>query len=318
MRAIARFRQAVEADRTQSSGVREALVATLFASPFSLLIGALVGSLTALVTAQSTDDLLIHIVAFAIPAIGIARLVHCLYAKGLRTGAASGGSEFLYEIGAWAYAGAIGGLAFLALLRTADAQVHLLTSCVAIGYAAGICARNAARPFVAIGQLIFSSFPVAVALFISGGTAHVVLGIISLLFVGGMMSITAQTYFAISNALLSARRSAAKARDTLDSIPQMVWSHSAEGADEYYNRQWDTFTGEALRAGDIRRIDLVHPDDRDRVSKVWQDCFTSRADYEAEYRILHHSLSMGVRPGPRGSGQRRQCRALVWQLHRHS
>ena len=289
MRAFQRLRQAVNAERTQSSEVREALVATLFASPFSLLIGAVVGSLTALVTARATTDIWIHIVACAIPTIGIARLVHCYYAKGFRTGAPSPGNEFLYEIGAWAYAGAIGSLAFLALLRTSDAQVHLLTSCVAIGYAAGICARNAARPFIAIGQLTFSSLPVTVALFLSGGTAQVVLGIISLLFVGGMMSITAQIYLAISNALLSAQRSAARARNTLDSIPQMVWSHSADGTDEYYNRQWDAFTGGALRAGQIKRVDLIHPEDCDRVSKVWLDCFRSGEDYEAEYRILHHS-----------------------------
>lgn len=291
MRAFERLRQTVKADRLHSPEVRKALVATLFASPFSLLIGAIVGSLAALVAARATGDAGIQVVACAIPAIGTARLVHCYRAKDLRTGSASRSTELLYEVGAWAYAGAIGALAFLALLRTTDAQVHVLTSVVAIGYAAGICARNAARPLIAIGQLALSSLPVTVALFIVGGTPYLTLGFISLLFIAGMVSIAAQTYLAISNALLSARSSAARARNTLDSIPQMVWSHDAVGGGEYYNRQWDAFTGEALRTGAIKRVDLVHPDDRDRASKIWLDCVTSGSDYEAEYRIRHGSGS---------------------------
>lgn len=290
-RAYERLQRTVESDRMQAPDVRKALVATLFASPLSLLIGGVVGTLAALVSAQATGDGWIAAIACSIPVIAALRLAHCLYAKGLRTGKASGPAELLYEIGAWAYAAAIGALPLLALLRTSDAQVHLLTACVAIGYAAGICARNAARPLIAVGQLALSSLPVTVALFTLGGTIHLVLGFISILFVVGMMSVTAQTYSAISDALSSAHRSVARARDTLDSIPQMVWSHSADGKEEYYNRQWDGFTGTALRAGNIKRLDLVHPEDRDRVAQIWLDCCRSHADYEAEYRLRHVSGS---------------------------
>ena len=289
MRILERLGQAIEADRSQSPEVRKALVAALFASPLSLFIGAIVGSLTAIVSAMVTGDAWIDGFAFAIPAIGMARVLHCTHEKGLRTGAASSRGELLYELGAWSYSGAIGALAFVALLRTADPGVHLLTSCVAIGYAAGICARNAARPLIAIGQLTLASLPVTIALFVLGGTTQWTLGFISLLFIGGMMSVTAQTYLAISSALLSARRSAASARETLDSIPQMVWSHAADGSDEYYNRQWDAFAGEGLRTGDIERLDLVHPDDRERVTKIWLECLDLGRDYEAEYRIRHRS-----------------------------
>lgn len=290
-RAFEKLRQAVKADQVHSPEVRKALVAALFASPLSLLIGAIVGTLTAIVAAQATADIWVEAVAYAIPAIGVLRVMHCLHAKGLRRGEPSSHAEFLYELGAWAYAAAIGALAFLSLSRTSDPQVHLLTSCMAIGYAAGICARNAARPLIAVGQLALSSLPVAVVFLMLGGTTQLVLSFSILLFIAGMSSVTAQTYLAVSRALSSARLSAAKARDTLDSIPQMVWSHGTNGTDEYYNQQWDDFTGHALRSGDIKRIDLVHPEDRERVATAWMDCWESGIDYEAEYRIRHKSGS---------------------------
>ena len=287
--ALERLRQAIDKDRMQSPEVRKALVATLFASPLSLLIGGIAGTLTALICAQASADPLIHAVAYSVPVIALLRFVHCLRSKDLRTGEARGSDEILYEIGAWTYAFAIGALAFLALLRTNDTQVHLLTACVATGYAAGICARNAARPLIAVGQLALSSLPLALGLFMLGDTAHVVLGVISLLFVVGMTSITAQTYRAIANAVFNARRNADRWRETLDSIPQMVWSHAPDRSEEYYNRQWDEFTGEQLRSGAVKRVDLIHPADRARVSKIWQDCLLNGVDYESEYRIKHSS-----------------------------
>jgi PAS domain-containing protein len=30
---------------------------------------------------------------------------------------------------------------------------------------------------------------------------------------------------------------------TLDTIPQMVWTMAADGSDEFYNAQWEKFTG---------------------------------------------------------------------------
>ncbi len=282
---VRRFRKVVETDRMQSPEVRKALVETLFASPLSLLIGGLSGILASVASALVTGDPWIVTIAYVIPTLAMLRIVHCYWAKGLRTGEASRSGEFIYELGAWLYAFSIGALAILALVRTSDGQIHLLTSVVAVGYAAGICARNAARPAIAAGQLALSTLPLTIGLFLFGGTAYSVLGLISLLYIIGMASITAQTYRAVSNAVLNARRNAARWRETLDSIPQMVWSHAPDGSEAYYNRQWDEFTGDQLRSGLIRRIDLVHPDDRERVQSAWENCLLSGADYEAEYRI---------------------------------
>jgi PAS domain-containing protein len=58
-------------------------------------------------------------------------------------------------------------------------------------------------------------------------------------------------------------------RNILDSIPQMVWSAGAYGRKDYFNRQWDEFTGIKRGPNDIIDFDaLLHPNDVDRVEAV--------------------------------------------------
>ncbi|MFC7537226.1 EAL domain-containing protein [Sphingomonas sp. GCM10030256] len=80
----------------------------------------------------------------------------------------------------------------------------------------------------------------------------------------------------------------ARWKRTLDAIPQMVWTMAADGSDEFYNAQWILFTGYQLsdHVG-VSRADLVHPDDRERVTKLWNDCFEEGKPYEAQYRLKH-------------------------------
>ncbi len=76
----------------------------------------------------------------------------------------------------------------------------------------------------------------------------------------------------------------------LDTIPQMVWSMTADGSDEFYNIQWQHFTGQTLGTRqDVTRIDLVHPQDRDRARALWEESLRTGRPYEAQYRIAHNS-----------------------------
>lgn len=109
------------------------------------------------------------------------------------------------------------------------------------------------------------------------------------------------------------RLHAAREKDwkkTLDTIPQMVWS-ATENGNEYFNRQWIEFTGRELcDLQGAKRLDLVHPDDRERVWARWQQSLTTAEPYESEYRLLHNSgdyrwvLSRGL-PGATPGGERR-------------
>lgn len=75
---------------------------------------------------------------------------------------------------------------------------------------------------------------------------------------------------------------------TLDAIPQMVWTMAADGSDEYYNAQWDRFTGCRIGGHEVlRRTDLVHAEDRPRVVALWKEKFEKGEPYEAQYRLKH-------------------------------
>ncbi|MCG8271970.1 PAS domain-containing protein [Aquamicrobium sp. NLF2-7] len=80
--------------------------------------------------------------------------------------------------------------------------------------------------------------------------------------------------------------------DTLtDTLPQIVWSATAEGVHDYFSKRWFEFTGipeeEALNTENW--VDLLHPDDQDRVMEVWRRCLTSGDVYDIEYRFRSQS-----------------------------
>lgn len=82
----------------------------------------------------------------------------------------------------------------------------------------------------------------------------------------------------------------ARWRAILDRVPQMIWSMDGDGTDEYYNAEWLEFSGISLNARAGRtRIDLVHPDDKAEAALRWQESASSGTEYQAEYRLRHHS-----------------------------
>jgi diguanylate cyclase (GGDEF)-like protein/PAS domain S-box-containing protein len=94
---------------------------------------------------------------------------------------------------------------------------------------------------------------------------------------------------------LSLREAEAEAKDRadrlhaiLDAVPQMMWANHGDGS-TFYSRQFREFTGVPLGdRGAPARIDLVHPEDRDRAAAVWEESRLEGRPYEAEYRLRHH------------------------------
>lgn len=80
--------------------------------------------------------------------------------------------------------------------------------------------------------------------------------------------------------------------DTLtDTLPQIIWSATAEGVHDYFSKRWFEFTGipEAEAVNTENWISLLHPHDNARVLEVWRDCLQSGDVYDVEYRFLHKS-----------------------------
>jgi PAS domain S-box-containing protein len=85
------------------------------------------------------------------------------------------------------------------------------------------------------------------------------------------------------------RDSETRYRFLAESIPQMVWTATADGRLDYVNGQVGAFFG-------VQREDVlgsawlqgVHPDDQDRVSSRWQRSLATGEIYEAEFRLRRH------------------------------
>lgn len=74
--------------------------------------------------------------------------------------------------------------------------------------------------------------------------------------------------------------------DILDNLPQGAWSTGPDGQYDYYNRRWYEFTGAAAGAAKGEGWkDFLHPDDWERVSRLWQESIATGEPYEAEYRL---------------------------------
>jgi PAS domain S-box-containing protein len=72
----------------------------------------------------------------------------------------------------------------------------------------------------------------------------------------------------------------------LDLAPQIVWFGGPDGRITYFNPYWYEYTGlsERKALGD-GWIEVVHPEDRDRVLESWQAAVTEGAEYQLELRL---------------------------------
>jgi two-component system sensor kinase FixL len=81
--------------------------------------------------------------------------------------------------------------------------------------------------------------------------------------------------------------SEAKYRTIANAMPALVWSASADGARDFYNDRWRQFTGAAEGASDgWAWLDIVHPDDRERVEAHVRRGIAAGEGYELEYRLV--------------------------------
>ena len=75
-------------------------------------------------------------------------------------------------------------------------------------------------------------------------------------------------------------------RALADAIPLIVWTADPNGELDYYNRQWEIYTG--LSAEETKGwgwAPVLHPDDLQRCIARWTQAFTSGEPYEIEYRF---------------------------------
>jgi PAS domain S-box-containing protein len=85
------------------------------------------------------------------------------------------------------------------------------------------------------------------------------------------------------------RSGEARIRALVDSLPQLLWSHRADGFCDYLSPQWVAFTGVPAEQhkGD-GWLDAVHPQDRDMVQQAWIQAVRGGLPFDMEHRIRRH------------------------------
>ena len=186
--------------------VKRTLVETLYTQPTNLAVGAGTGVMAALVTASLTAIPVIWHIAIALSVVAAARVAAALILPRLAN-RDSARLELIYELGAFTYSALLGVLAALVVGYDIDNSAQLLIVCYAIGYGAGIAARNAGRPMISIGQMILVFTPINVALWSDDDLAEKVLAVAIVLLWLGMMSITMHVFRTLRDSIAAAETS---------------------------------------------------------------------------------------------------------------
>lgn len=209
--------------------VRAALVATLYSSPTSLALGALCGLIGSLYIAVQANHPVLTYTAIVLTAVVIGRIAsaYAFHSTAEENESQTRILELVYEAGAWGYALVLGAIAGLTVALADNAELHVLAAANAIGYAAGVSARNAGRPKIAIGQNLLASVPLAIGLMVQGSTGYLLLAVSQILFIIAVIGITLRTYDIVHASFSSAHRNAMLAQEmrtyaTTDPVTSLV------------------------------------------------------------------------------------------------
>jgi len=139
--------------------------------------------------------------------------------------------EITYEIGAFAYALLLGMIAAHALYMGMGPATEVLLIANALCYGVGICARNAGRPMIALGQLFLVTLPILIVAFLLGGLEFIALGVTMILLLPAMASITLNVFRTLRESIVQEEKS----RELADKMQRLA--------------RTDVVTGLANRAG---------------------------------------------------------------------
>ncbi|WP_299323128.1 EAL domain-containing protein [Parasphingopyxis sp.] len=255
-----KLRHLAASESSLARQVRAALVGTLYTSPGSLAIGAIAGSVTAAAIAYVSGSLALLICSIAIHLVGTLRIATAIvYLRGEAKGSPREQLhwERIYEVGAWLYASLLGAQAFFTLTHSSETLLLLMATIMATGYSAGVAARNAGRPVIAIGQLCLGTMPMALGLFVMGTPLSITLGLCIVIFVLGMVDISLQTYEVVYSALSGKQeKSEVAAR-----FEKMARSDMLTGLDNRLAMQ--------MRLSEL--LDTIDEDGDEKLTVIWMD-----------------------------------------------
>ena len=213
--------------------VRKTLVDSLYSNPMSLVIGAVAATGVCMAAALTVDNAWLLAAAYCVGAIALTRTA-LVFATYYLPSSNTNTLQLLFEIGAFAFAGALSAVASIAVWQNVPYDAQMLLVVVAVSYATAIAARNAGSPFIALGQLLMVLFPLSVALIFSEATLVRVLGLATILHIPSTVSITLNVYRALRSSITEAETSERLARkmEVLAHTDVVTGLHNRAGLNE--------------------------------------------------------------------------------------
>lgn len=191
-----------------STRVRRLLVRSLYAQPLSLAVGAVTTVGAAFVAAMVSSFPELFAASIILLLIAVTRIAAELGLSPDKVANSTTMLEFVYEIGAFSYALALGCTAAFTIWVGAEAEVIILLVANALCYGVGVSARNAGRLTIAVGQLCLSAVPISLACFTTGNIAFIALGITIILLIVCMVMIALNIFKVLRDSIASAETSA--------------------------------------------------------------------------------------------------------------
>ena len=157
------------------------LVRALYSTPKSVFIAIVVAITIMAVAAGLSGDHVYSLFAAAFLIVGTARVASIARYRRSRHDPDDAGSIKRWELrallGAWAFAGLVGGVGGYTVTAHPGSEIEILISCCVMGYIAGISSRNASRPLISVGQITLTCIPFMIALIARGDIVHLLLAV---------------------------------------------------------------------------------------------------------------------------------------------
>jgi len=85
---------------------------------------------------------------------------------------------------------------------------------------------------------------------------------------------------------VSLRESEGRHRALLEALPQLVWTCGSDGGCDYFNPQWQAYTGaEALQHLGWGWLDVIHESDRRRLEDAWRSSLEQGQGFDVDARL---------------------------------
>jgi diguanylate cyclase (GGDEF)-like protein len=227
--------QSGEPDQKMSPSIHAALIDSLFTDPGPMFAGSLCAAVAAVMTALKTGDpWLWPCVALLVVTGAMRALDTRQYQRRSSTLTPEGVArwEVRYQIGAMAYASALGLWCLVALTRSDDAVAHMICTSVTLCYVAAGGGRTYGRPWIFHVQMLLACGPLTAALAAYGSPYYIGMAFLNVLFFLALKHISTSLQQIFVRALIAREREAALASqfDTaLNNMPHGLSMFRADG-----------------------------------------------------------------------------------------